>query len=301
MSTSSTFRKGMIIILLPVLAVLIFPLVSLAATQPQLGSALNYTVLASSTITNTGSTVVTGNLALSPGTSVTGFPPGVVTGTQQVANAASVQAQKDLTSAYLQAVSAPSTMNLTGKDLGGLTLTPGVYSFSSSADLTGTLTLDGNGVYIFQIGSTLTSASNASVVLENGAQSCAVYWQVGSSATLGAQSKLVGNVMALTSITMDTGSTLLDGRALARTGALTLDANAITAPQGACTVPLASTPSPTPTTTSVPVVTTPSTTGAGVPATGVDVFHTLLPGFLAVVLGVLVIITTKRAYVHRTQ
>lgn len=113
---------------------------------------------------------------------------------------------------------------------------PGVYTFSSSAQLTGPLTLSGNGVFIFRIGSTLTTASNSVVLLRNGAQACAVYWQVGSSATLGSATQFQGNLMALTSITMVTGANILTGRALARNGALTLDDNRITPPAGACTV-----------------------------------------------------------------
>ncbi len=282
---------------LPLLAVFALPATSLAATQPQLGSAQNYTVIAATTITNTGSSVISGNLALSPGSSVTGFPPGVITGTRQVATATAVQAQNDLTSAYLQAAAAPSTMNLSGKDLGGLTLTPGVYTFSSSAALTGAITLNGNGVYIFQIGSTLTSASNASIVLENGAQACAVYWKVGSSATLGRQSHLVGNVMALTSITMDTGASLLDGRALARTGALTLDANQVTAPQGACTVGLSATPTPAPTAT--PAASATPGAAAGVPATGADPGGTIIPGVLLAALGLITIVVMRRMHLYR--
>ena len=183
-----------------------WPAAAFAATQPRLGTALNFAVLAGSTITNTGPTVITGNLGLSPGSAVTGFPPGVVTGTKSVADAVALQAKNDLTTAYTDAATAPSTSNLTGQDLGGKNLTPGVYTFSSSAQLTGPLTLSGNGVFIFQIGSTLTTASNSVVLLAGGAQACAVYWQVGSSATLGSGTQFQGNLMALTSITMVTNS-----------------------------------------------------------------------------------------------
>ena len=201
-----------------------------AATQPRLGTALNFTVLAGSAITNTGPTVITGNLGLDPGTanSVTGFPPGSVTGVKHTADAVALQAKNDLVTAYTDAATAPTTSNLTGKNLGGKNLTPGVYTFSSSAQLTGSLTLSGNGVFIFRIGSTLTTASNSVVLLRNGAQACAVYWQVGSSATLGSGTQFQGNLMALTSITMVTGANILKGRALARNGALTLDDNRVT-------------------------------------------------------------------------
>ena len=213
-----------------------WPAAAFAATQPRLGTALNFAVLAGSTITNTGPTVITGNLGLSPGTAVTGFPPGSVTGTQHITDAVALQAQNDLVTAYTDAANAPTTSDLTGKDLGGKNLTPGVYTFSSSAQLTGPLTLSGNGVFIFKIGSTLTTASNSTVLLRNGAQACAVYWQVGSSATLGSATQFQGNLMALTSITMVTGANILTGRALARNAALTLDTNQITPPAGTCTV-----------------------------------------------------------------
>jgi type VI secretion system secreted protein VgrG len=190
--------------------------------------------------------VITGDLGLSPGTasSVTGFPPGTVTGTQHTADAVALQAQTDLVTAYTDAATSPSTSDLTGQDLGGKNLTPGVYTFSSSAQLTGPLTLSGNGVFIFQIGSTLTTASASSVLVAGGAQACAVYWQVGSSATLGSATQFQGNLMALTSITMVTGANILTGRALARNGALTLDTNRITPPAGTCTVATTTTTTP---------------------------------------------------------
>ena len=214
----------------------VFPAVAFAATSPSLGTALNFTVLAGSTITNTGPTVITGNLGLDPGSAVTGFPPGIVTGVKHVSDAVALQAKNDLVTAYTEAMNAPTTSDLTGLDLGGMNLTPGVYKFDLSAQLTGPLTLSGNGVFIFQISSTLTTASNSTVLLTNGAQACAVYWQVGSSATLGSATHFQGNLMALTSITMVTGANILTGRALARNGALTLDSNHITPPVGACTV-----------------------------------------------------------------
>jgi Ice-binding-like len=180
--------------------------------------------------------VITGNLGLSPGSAVTGFPPGSVTGVKHIHDAVALKAKNDLITAYTDAATAPTTSNLTGKNLGGKNLIPGVYTFSSSAQLTGSLTLSGNGVFIFRIGSTLTTASNSVVLLRNGAQACAVYWQVGSSATLGSATQFQGNLMALTSITMVTGANILKGRALARNGALTLHRNRITPPAGTCTV-----------------------------------------------------------------
>ena len=157
-----------------------WPAAAFAATQPSLGTALNFAVLAGSTITNTGPTVITGNLGLDPGSAVTGFPPGSVTAAEHISDAVALQAKNDLVTGYTDAANSSSTSNLTGNDLGGENLSPGVYTFSSSAQLTGSLTLSGNGVFIFRIGSTLTTASNSVVLLQNGAQACAVYWQVGS-------------------------------------------------------------------------------------------------------------------------
>ncbi len=212
-----------------------WPVSAFAATSPSLGTALNFTVLAGSTITNTGPTVVTGSLGLDPGSAVTGFPPGVATGTKQISDAVALDAKDGLVTAYNDAAHASTTSDLTGKNLGGKNLDPGVYAFSSSAQLTGTLTLSGSGVYIFKIASTLTTASHSVVRLTGGAEACSVFWQVGSSATLGSTSQLQGNLMALTSITMTTGAAIRSGRALARNGALTLDDNDISPPVGACT------------------------------------------------------------------
>jgi hypothetical protein len=214
------------------------PRSTLAATLPSLGTAANFAVLAGSTITNTGPTVITGDLGLSPGTSVTGFPPGTVIGTQQIANAVADRAKTDLTAAYIDAEMQPPTANLTGQDLGGMVLTPGVYHFASSAGLTGTLTLDGQnnpqGIFIFQMGSTLTTATSSHVVLTNGASASRVFWQVGSSATLGTGTALQGNLMALASITMVTGSEIVPGRAMALNAAVTLDTNRVTRPAPEC-------------------------------------------------------------------
>ena len=233
--------------------------VALAADQPTLGTAANYAVMGATAVTNTGPTVVNGNLAISPSgsSSVTGFPPGVVTGETDMANADAVLAHTHLVAAYNDAASETTTQNLTGTDLGGLTLTPGTYTFDNSAQLTGSLTLDGQGstnaTFIFQIGSTLTTASAASVELINGAGACAVFWQVGSSATLGTTTDFHGTIMAMQSITMNTGATIgvggagYGGRALAMNGALTLDTNVITPPPAGCVfaaAPASAPPSP---------------------------------------------------------
>jgi hypothetical protein len=181
---------------------------------------------------------VLGNLGVSPGTDVTGFPDGIVVGTIQAGDAVAAQAQSDLAVAYNNLAGQACNTDLTGQDLGGLTLTPGVYCFDSSAQLTGTLTLDAQGdsnaVFIFQIGSTLTTASNSSVAVINSANACNAYWQVGSSATLGTNTAFQGNILALTSITLNTGAGL-NGRALARNGAVTMDTNNITNCPGALT------------------------------------------------------------------
>lgn len=203
-----------------------------AAAQISLGTADSFGVLAGSTVTNTGASVVGGNLGVSPGTAITGFPPGIVTppGTINSANAVAAQAQTDLTAAYVAIAGTPALVDLTGQDLGGLTLGPGVYSFASSAQLTGTLTLDAagnpNAVFIFKIGSTLTTATGSSVNVINGGSACNIFWQVGSSATLGTTTVFAGNILALTSITLNTGASL-SGKALARNGAVTLAGNAI--------------------------------------------------------------------------
>jgi Ice-binding-like len=261
------FRIASLFVLITAVIASVWPAGAFAATQPRLGTALNFAVLAGSAITNTGPTVITGNLGISPGnaSSVTGFPPGTVTGAKNTADAVAIQAQNDLTTAYNDAATAPSTSDKSGVNLGGLNLGPGVYTFSSSAQLTGPLTLTGNGVFIFQIASTLTTASGSSVLLANGAQACAVFWQVGSSATLGSATQFQGNLMALTSITMVTGANILTGRALARNGALTLDTNQITPPSGPCTVAPTATPTPTAVATATPTTTS---AAVGLPVTG---------------------------------
>jgi hypothetical protein len=210
------------------LAVILLP-VNAIAQDVGLGTANNFAVLAYSAVSSTGPTVITGgNVGLYPDTlsSVTGFnPPGIVNApyTIQAANGATLQAQNDLTTAYNQAKGLAPSSNLTGQDLGGLTLTPGVYFFSSSAGLTGQLTLNNLGnpdaVFVFQIGSTLTTASGSSVVTINDPSTAgiSVFWQVGSSETLGTGTDFEGNILAYTSIT-DNGGSTVEGRLLAMGG-----------------------------------------------------------------------------------
>jgi hypothetical protein len=224
-----------------------------------LGSANNFAVLGGSTITNTGSSVVNGDLGLAPGTSVTGFPPGTVNGTQHITDAVAAQAELDLATAYNAATAQTVSATVTG-DLGGQTLVSGVYNSASSLGLTGALTLDGQGnpgaVFIFQTGSALTTASGSTVNLVNGAQACNIFWQVGTSATLGTNSNFSGSVLALTSVTATTGATI-SGRLLARNGAVTLDTNTVNKPTCAAAV-VTPTPTPSPTQTPSPVPVTPT-------------------------------------------
>ncbi|MGA1984990.1 MAG: ice-binding family protein [Candidatus Sulfotelmatobacter sp.] len=190
----------------------------------------NFSVLAGSTVTNTGSTTVSGDLGVCPGTAVTGFPPGLVSGTIHIADGAASLAQAALTAGYNDAAGRAGGTSVAG-DLVGQTLTSGVYTSTSSLADSGNLTLDAQGnlnaVFIFQIASTLTTGSGSHIILANGANACNVFWQVGSSATLGTNSVFNGNIMALTSITVTTGVTL-QGRLLARNGAVTLDDDVIT-------------------------------------------------------------------------
>ena len=224
-------RAGSIALLTILFSVTAFYSAS-AQTAPSLGTAQSFAVLGASTVTNTGPTVITGDLGVSPGTAVTGFPPGLVAGGSiHAADALALQAQAANTTAYNTLASeACNTTYGVPTDIGGLTLTSGVYCFASSAGLTGTLTLDAQGnpnaVFIFEIGSTLITASNSNVLLINGASPCQVFWQVGSSATLGVGTSFVGNILALTSITLDTNA-ILSGRALAQNGAVTLDSNTV--------------------------------------------------------------------------
>ncbi|MDO8579338.1 MAG: ice-binding family protein [bacterium] len=210
-----------------------------AQTVLDLATAGNFAVLAVSTVTNTGNTVVNGNIGVSPGTSVTGFGPGVVNGTIYAGGATAAQAQTDLVTAYNFATG-ESVTNPGVSAFANQTLTPGVYNSGSSIGVTGTVTLDGNSlanpVFVFQMGSTLTTAISSQIVLTNGARAENVFWQVGSSATLGGSSTFVGTILANTAITAGTGA-IVDGRLLAKGGAVTLDGNTISVPVGAVPEP----------------------------------------------------------------
>ena len=216
------------------------------ASAVNLATASPFVVLGGSTVTNTGPSVLNGQLGLSPGTSLTGFGlPAVVNGATHANDAVAAQAQADLTTAYNVAAGQPipAGNDLTGTDLGNRTLTAGAYNFSTSAQLTGALTLnaqgDPNAQFVFVIGSTLTTASASSVILTNGASPCNVYWKVGSSATLGSTTAFIGNLMALQSVSLNNGATVV-GRILARNGQVSLINNVLGT--GNCATGSATTP-----------------------------------------------------------
>lgn len=199
-----------------------------------LGAAGAFAILAGSTVTSTGATALTGDLGVSPGTAVTGFPPGTLTGAIHAGDATSATAMTDLTTAYNDAEGRTLAPVTVAGNLGGLTLPPGLYKSTSSLSISsGDLTLDAQGnadaVFIFQMASTLTTTSGRAVILTGGAKASNIFWQVGSSATLGTTSAFKGTIMADQSITLNTGATL-EGRALARIAAVALDGNTVTVP-----------------------------------------------------------------------
>lgn len=296
---AATHRTGVTLIAFTVAALLMVGNAATAAIVPTvlLGTSANYAVLGASTVTNTGNSVLNGSLGLSPGTSITGFPPGLVVppGTIDNANAAAAQAQSDLTAAYVDAAGRPLNATTTA-DLGNLILLGGVYAGPSKSplSLTGPLTLDGagdpNSVFIFQTDSTLITASGSTVTLINGAQECNVFWQVGSSATLGTNSVFAGNILALTSITVTTGVTV-HGRALARNGAVTLDTDTFIQPTCALSIPTTTTTT-TPGATTTAAGTTTSTAAAPItslPFTGSPISITLLLAVTTLTLGAVLI------------
>src|SRR5688500_239601 len=210
----------------------VIPVQTSTQASVELGSTATLAVLAGASITSTGATKVTGDMGLSPGSSIGGFPPGILNGTQHINNVTSNQAKLDLTAAYNDAAGRTSTdiVTLSG-NIGGLTLTPGLYKSTSSlavssGDVTFDAKGDANAVFIIQIATTLTTTSGRKVILSGGALASNIFWQVGSSATFGTTTVFKGTVMAMQSITFNTGASL-DGRALARTGAVTMAGNVI--------------------------------------------------------------------------
>ena len=244
-----------------------------AGAQVDLATAGAYSVLGGQTVTNTGPSTLAANLGVSPGTAITGFPPGRTAGVTHKADATALQAQSDLTIAYDDTAGRAKTGSVAG-DLVGRTLVAGVYNSTGPLAVSGTVTLDAQGdpnaVFIFQVASTLITASASYINMINGAQACNVFWQVGSSATLGTASVFRGSILALSSISVTT-NTVVQGRALARNGAVTLDNDTFTTPT--CGTTVAATPStttvstrPTSTTTGSTVTATAAVTGATTPS-----------------------------------
>jgi hypothetical protein len=195
---------------------------------PNLKTAANYTLVTDTGVTNTGNSVITGNVAVFPGIAVTGFPPGVITGSKQLGTPAANQSQIDEKAAYTYCKGLTPTKNLTG-NLAGLTLTPGVYNFVLTAAIAagGTLTLNGTGIYIFQVGTAITTGAGAKIVLKGGATTGCIFWQVGTSVTHGASSIFLGNTLAFASVTFGANVTY-QGSVYAQTGDATLDNDTIT-------------------------------------------------------------------------
>ena len=293
---------------------------ALAAIVPRvlLGTAENFAVLAGSTITNTGPTTISGDISgaprgdvgLHPGTAITATGITLLGGSYYVANAVALDAKNALVTAYTDAAGRPATSTI-ATELGGQTLLPGVYdSDAGTFGITGTLTLDGqnnpDSVFIFKMGSTLTTASASRVVLINGARFCRIFWQVGSSATLGTNSTFVGHILAMASITANTGATIY-GQLLARDGAVTLDTNTIV--NGFCGYPTLSTPYPgrtqvyyyPPLTYATIGDVRPVPSATSLPPTGDTTSDWSTPGMLAAGAGILLILAGITLYLFRRK
>ena len=254
--TSSILAAGTSVLALAIVGSLV-ALGSDAAAAPVavgLGTADSFAVLAGTGITNTGPTTITGDIGTFPTATITGLTSLTLSGTNHAGDSVTQGAKTDLTTAYTTAAGEGPTTAITA-DLVGQTLKPGVYNSASAVGLSGVLTLDAagnpNAVWVFQAGSTLITASGSKVVMLNGAQACNVFWQIGSSATLGTNSTFTGTMMALTSISLQSGATV-DGRVLARNGAVTLDHNTIT--RSACST-ATSAPTTQPSTTATATAT----------------------------------------------
>lgn len=281
MNTPKKLQFVLLLLALVLAVVMAVPATSMAA-QPtvNLGTTSTFAVLAGTTITNTGPTTLTGSagndVGVSPGSAFTGQASvTMVGGAVHLADAVALQAQNDLVTAYNDAAGR-TPVTIIPTELGGTTLKPGVYAAESGTfQITGTLTLDAQGdpnaPFIFLTDSTLVTASNSSVSLLNGARFCRVFWKVGSSATLGTNSRFVGHIFALTSIAAQTGATV-EGQLLARNGEVTLDTNTIT--NGPCATVATSTPTP------------PTESGGELPKTGTPWYNLLLAGVVLTLIGV---------------
>jgi ice-binding like protein len=273
-----------IVLILAIGGLALKPLIANAQQAPvDLGTAQSFAVLAGQGVTNTGATVVDGDLGTHPNPAVAGFPPGTVNGAIHQADAVALQAQTDLTAAYNDAAGRTPVTTI-ATELGGVTLTPGVYnSLSGTFEIVagGTLTLDAqgdpDGVFIFQMATTLVTFDSSDVNLIGSASPCNVWWQVGSSATLGTNSNFTGNILALTSIQVLT-NVVVDGRVLARNASVTLDDDNIDA--SGCIAAPSPSPSPSPTSQVTPVPSGGVQTGGGPTAGSQDAGLLVLGGAL---------------------
>jgi hypothetical protein len=278
-STRNWTKHAILAIVAVMALVVVSPSPAGGATAPSLGTGETYAVLGGSTVTNTGATFLTGDLGVSPGSAIADVGAITVSGATHAGDAEALQAQTDVGAAYDFLSDEACTDSFTGTavEIGNQTLLPGVYCYSSSALLTGTLTLHGDGVYIFKTVSELTTAANSTVELTGGAQACNVFWQIGSSATLFTDTTFVGSILAVTQISLQNGASI-EGRALARDAAVTMDTNVITVSSCA----LAATPTATATSTATPAgagtaTSTPSTGATATPDGGAAPTATTVP------------------------